>query len=168
MIEVDHWQTERLDVRPLEPADAHELFELLDDEVLHEFTGDAPLPRAELADRYERLAERVSPDGRQVWANWTLRRLPDGAAVGTLQATLPSGGPDAGPAEVAWVIGRVLQRQGYASEAAMSLVERLLAAGWEVVAHVHPAHVASQAVALRAGLRPTDVVIDGEVRYASR
>ncbi len=69
MIEADHWQTERLDVRPLEPADADEVFELLDDECLHEFTGDAPLPRAELAARYQRLAQRVSPDGRQVWAN---------------------------------------------------------------------------------------------------
>jgi RimJ/RimL family protein N-acetyltransferase len=168
VIEADHWQTERLDVRPLEPADADEVFELLDDVALHEFIGDAPLARDELAARYERLAQRISPDGRQVWANWTLRRLPDGPAVGTLQATLPSAGPDAGPAEVAWVIGRVFQRQGYAAEAAVSLVERLQAAGWEIVAHVHPAHLASQGVAVRAGLRPTEVVVDGEIRYASR
>ena len=168
MIEAESWQTARLDVRPLEPADADEVFSLLDDSALHEFTGDAPLPRAELVARYERLAQRLSPDGRQVWANWTLRRLPAGPAVGTLQATLPSAGPGAGPAEVAWVVGREFQRQGYASEAAASLVERLLAAGWQVVAHVHPEHRASQGVALRAGLRPTDVVVDGEIRYASR
>jgi hypothetical protein len=45
------------------------------------------------------------------------------------------------------------------------VVGRLRDAGWTVVAHVHPDHRASQGVARAAGLRPTDVVQDGEVRW---
>jgi RimJ/RimL family protein N-acetyltransferase len=64
-----------------------------------------------------------------------------------VQATLPAGGPTAGPAEVAWVVVRAAQGRGYAKEAAHSLVAVLQAAGWTVVAYIHPGHLASQRVA---------------------
>jgi RimJ/RimL family protein N-acetyltransferase len=83
-----------------------------------------------------------------------------------VQATLPAAGPAAGPAEVAWVVAREAQGKGYAKEAARSLVSRLQAAGWTVVAHIHPGHLASQGVARAAGLSPTGDVYDGEVRWA--
>jgi hypothetical protein len=38
-------------------------------------------------------------------------------------------------------------------------------AGWTVVAHVHPGHLASQRVASAAGLSPTTDVVDGETRW---
>jgi RimJ/RimL family protein N-acetyltransferase len=82
-----------------------------------------------------------------------------------VQATLPAGGPGAGPAEVAWVVIRAAQGRGYAKEAARSLVAVLQEAGWTVVAHIHPGHVASQRVARAAGLSPTTDVPDGEVRW---
>jgi RimJ/RimL family protein N-acetyltransferase len=90
-----------------------------------------------------------------------------GRAVGTVQATLPADGPAAGPAEVAWVVAQEAQGRGYAKEAARSLVARLQAAGWTVVAHIHPGHLASQGVARATGLSPTGDVHDGEVRWAS-
>ncbi|HEY5031848.1 MAG TPA: GNAT family N-acetyltransferase [Actinomycetes bacterium] len=168
-MEVDvGWQTARLTVEPIEPATADELFALLDDSALHRFTGDAPLGRDELRARYARLASRRSADGAEVWGNWVLRERGTGLAVGTLQATLPAGGPVAGPALVAWVIGTVAQGRGLASEAASSLVSRLSTEGWRVCADIHPGHAASQGVARRAGLLPTDEVVDGEIRYASR
>lgn len=34
-----------------------------------------------------------------------------------------------------------------------------------MIAHIHPEHAASHAVALRCGLRPADEVVDGEVRW---
>jgi RimJ/RimL family protein N-acetyltransferase len=159
------WTTSRLAVEPITSASAAELFDVLDDAALHAFTGGEPLALDELTARYARLAARSSPDGTQVWANWLLRTLADGRAVGTLQATMPSGGPSAGYAEVAWVVGTASQGQGLASEAAASLVDRLLRDGWTTVAHVHPDHVASQRVARAAGLAPTDVVHDGEIRW---
>jgi len=87
--------------------------------------------------------------------------------VGTVQATLPAGGPAAGPAEVAWVVVRAAQGRGYAREAARSLVAVLREAGWTVVAYIHPGHLASQRVAQAAGLSLTAGIRDGEMRWAS-
>jgi RimJ/RimL family protein N-acetyltransferase len=160
------WQTERLDLEPLEPVHAAELGPALNEASLHRFIGGAPLGTRELAARYETLAARRSPDGDQLWGNWALRVRQTGVAIGTVQATLPSDGPAAGPAEVAWVLAREAQGRGYAKEAARGLVARLQAAGWTVIAHIHPGHLASQGVARAAGLSPTRDVHDGEVRWA--
>jgi len=168
VIDLDRgWATERLDLEPLAVAHATELAPLLDDPSLHEFTGGAPLPAAALAGRYARLAARRSPDGSQLWGNWVMRVHASGAAAGVVQATLPAGGPTAGPAEVAWVVGRPAQGRGYASEAARSLVALLRDDGWTVVAHIHPGHLASQRVASAAGLSPTSDARDGETRWIS-
>jgi RimJ/RimL family protein N-acetyltransferase len=78
-----------------------------------------------------------------------------------VQATIRDAGRTA---HVAWVIGVDWQRQGFASEAAAALVEWLRAGGVdEVVAHIHPDHAASATVATRAGLQPTDDLVDGEL-----
>ena len=164
MIDLDSgWHTERLDLEPLTVAHAAELAPLLDDLRLHEFTGGAPASAAALADRYRRLEKRRSPAGNQGWGNWVMRVRATGRAAGTVQATLPTGGP----AEVAWVVAWEAQGRGYAKEAARSLVALLLADGWAVVAHIHPGHLASQGVARAAGLSPTGDVYDGEVRWVS-
>jgi RimJ/RimL family protein N-acetyltransferase len=161
------WRTDRLIVEPLTAAHAPELAPLLDDRCLHEFTGGAPLSAAALTARYARLAARRSPGGDQIWGNWVLRARVTGEAAGTVQATLPAGGPAAGPAEVAWVVVRAAQGRGYAKEAARSLVAALQAAGWTVVAHIHPGHLASQRVAQAAGLSLATGTRDGEMRWAS-
>ena len=166
MIDLDcGWSVERLDLEPLAVAHAAELAPLLDDAGLHEFTGGAPLSAAALAARFARLAVRRSPDGDRLWGNWVMRMRATGAVAGMVQATLPAGGPEAGPAEVAWVVVRAAQGRGYAKEAARSLVAVLQEAGWTVVAHIHPGHLASQRVARAAGLTPTTHVRDGEVRW---
>ena len=147
MVDLDRgWLTERLDLEPVTVAHAAELAPLLDDASLHAFTGGAPLSAAALAARFARLAVRRSPGGEQVWGNWVLRIRATGAVAGTVQATLPAGGPAAGPAEVAWVVVRAAQGRGYATEAARSLVAVLREAGWTVIAHIHPGHLACQRV----------------------
>ena len=128
------WQTEHLRLEPLVPAHAAELAPALDDVRLHQFTGGAPLSTDALTARYERLASRRSPDGTQFWGNWVLRSRETGTPVGTVQATLAAKGPDAGPAEVAWVVAPAAQGCGYAKEAARSLADRLVESGWSVVA----------------------------------
>ena len=168
VIDVDQgWRTDRLDLEPLTADHAAELAPVLDDAALHEFIGGAPLPAAALARRYARLAVRRSPEGRQLWGNWVMRVRDTGNAVGTVQVTMPTGGPSAGPAEVAWVVGVQAQGCGYAKEAACGLVAMLREAGWTVAAHIHPAHLASQKVARAAGLSPTEEVHDGEVRWVT-
>lgn len=62
-----------------------------------------------------------------------------------------------------------LRRCGYASEAAVALVGALVDAGvGRVVAHIHPGHAASEAVAQRCGLTPTEDFHDGERRWEWR
>ncbi|MFG2868321.1 GNAT family N-acetyltransferase [Streptomyces sp. NPDC048338] len=69
-------------------------------------------------------------------------------------------------AEIAWVVGTERQGRGLASEAARALVAWLGTQGVStVVAHVHPDHHASAAVAAAAGLSPTAGRQDGEVRW---
>jgi RimJ/RimL family protein N-acetyltransferase len=161
------WKTDRLIVEPLTAAHASEMHPVLADAALHTFIGGTPRSAGELEARYARLAVGRSADGTEIWGNWVLRLTAGGAAVGELQATLPAEGPSAGPALVAWVIGTSFQGSGYASEAAISLVDRLRRAGWSVAADIHPDHLASQRVARAAGLTPTEEIVDGEVRWSS-
>jgi RimJ/RimL family protein N-acetyltransferase len=138
---------------------------VLADPAIYAFIGGAPRSAAELEARYSRLAVGRSADGTEVWGNWVLRVTAIGAAAGELQATLPAAGPGAGPALVAWVLGTGFQGHGFASEAAISLVDRLRAAGWSVAADILPDHLGSQRVARAAGLTVTDQVVGGEQRW---
>jgi RimJ/RimL family protein N-acetyltransferase len=83
--------------------------------------------------------------------------------AGTVQATLSL---ELGDAALAWVIGSRFQGCGYAKEAAAGMAEWLVARGVRVlVAHVHPGHGASIAVARHLGIAATDEEVDGEVRW---
>ena len=140
---------------------------MFDDVALHAFTGGSPASADELRSRYARQVAGHSPDGGQGWLNWLLRRLDDGRLVGTVQATLHREA-DGLVAELAWVVATAAQGTGLAREAATAM------AGWlheqgvhRLVAHVHPDHAASMAVARALGLHPTGVVVDGEVRWSN-
>lgn len=150
----------RVELAPLTVEDAGDMVEVLGGDELYSFIGGSPPTLDELRARYAKLVAGRSPDGSQEWLNWIVRRVADGRAVGTAQATVVDGGRHA---EIAWVIGLAWQGQGYASEAATALVGWLDARGVSrVTAHVHPAHEASMAVARRAGLVPTEEFDDGE------
>ena len=159
--------TSRLVLRPIRVDDAAEMVVVLADPGLHEFTGGQPATPDELHSRYaDWVVGSGSPD--ELWLNWIVRRRSDEIAVGTLQATVEH--PDAAAAAfVAWTIGVPWQRQGYATEAAVALVDWLVDRGIEsIVAHVHPEHAASSAVAARAGLQRTSDSLDGEVVWRRR
>jgi RimJ/RimL family protein N-acetyltransferase len=152
--------SERLTLTPLVPADAGEMAEVLADEALYEFTGGAPVDAPQLRARYERM---TAGSGRvdETWLNWVVRRRSDDRPVGTVQATVVE--RDARTAWVAWVIGVPWQGQGFATEAARALVSWLGEQGVsEVLASVQPGHRASERVAARAGLAPTEQTVDGE------
>jgi RimJ/RimL family protein N-acetyltransferase len=153
--------TERLSLVPLRVEDAEEMAGVLGDKRLHQFIGGEPDTITALRGRYARLVAG-SPDPDEVWLNWVVRHRSDAQPMGTVQATvtMSDGGSTA---NVAWVIGVEWQKQGFASEAARALVGWLRRHGADnVVAHIHPDHRASAAVAMRAGLRPTDEQADGE------
>jgi RimJ/RimL family protein N-acetyltransferase len=155
----------RVALEPLTVSHAEEMAPLLDDPELYGFIGGQPLTIEELRHRYQRQATGRSADGNQRWCNWIVRRRHDARAVGTVQATIAGDGHDL-TAEVAWVIARGYQRNGYAREAAQVMIEWLLDRGADsVVAHIHPQHHASMAVARALGLTATTTVFDGEIRW---
>lgn len=132
---------------------------------LYRFTGGRPPDVRELRERYARQVKGRSPDGREVWRNWVARRRADGVAVGWIQATLTGSGMQC-TAELAWTIGADHQRLGYAREAAAVAMSALRAEGvTRFVAHVHPRHLASIAVARALGLVCTDRLYEGEVLW---
>ncbi|MFE2142462.1 GNAT family N-acetyltransferase [Streptomyces sp. NPDC059456] len=157
--------TGRLELSPLRVAHAGEMAVVLGDPALHGFIGGVPLSGDALRERYARL-EAGSPDPGVVWCNWVLRLRGEGRLVGTVQATVT---PAADTAEVAWVVGTPWQGRGFATEAARAVTAWLTAVPvGRLVAHVHPDHHASAAVAAACGFAPTPQVEDGEVRWEYR
>ncbi|MFI6153872.1 GNAT family N-acetyltransferase [Kitasatospora sp. NPDC051170] len=153
-------RSDRLDLPPIGPGHAEEMAAALDDPALYAFTGGAPATADELRVRYARLAAG-SPDPAEAWGNWALRLRGSGELVGYVQATVR---PDA--AELAWVVGTAWQGRGLATEAARTLLAHLTAGGvTTALAHVHPDHHASAAVARSLGLHPTPHTVDGETRW---
>ena len=156
--------TERLDLLPLRVEHAAEMAGVLSDPALHTFMGGSPESPVGLASRYERLVAGSS-DPTVSWCNWVISLRAERRLTGTVQATITS--DELGSvAEIAWVVGTRWQGRGIATEAAQGL------AGWlddrvhTLVAHIHPDHAASAAVAAACGLAPTDHVVDGEIRWS--
>jgi len=155
--------TPRLRLDPMGPADADELFAVLDDVALHLHTGGEPMSRPELERWITFVASGASPSGWETWCNWVIRRTGDNVLVGTGQATIVDD-----EASLAWVIGTAWQGSGYAKEAAAGMVAWLRAHGVSSLrANIHPDHGASKAVARSIGLTPTDEREAGEVVWRS-
>ena len=158
--------TERLRLLPLRIEYAVPMAEVLSDPRLYAFTGGEPPTVEVLEARYRRqLAGPDNPDNPdnvdEQWLNCVVEY--DGNLVGYVQATVIGS-----TAEIAWVIGTAWQGRGFAKEAAQGLVTWLRAQNaQEIVAHIHPDHTASAAVAAAIGLARTDVLEDGEYLWST-
>ncbi|MEO3869979.1 GNAT family N-acetyltransferase [Nonomuraea sp. B12E4] len=157
--------TRRLILRPLQVEHADEMVSVLGDPALHTFIGGAPADLDGLRARYTRLVAG-SPDPAVSWFNWVIELRDQACLAGTVQATL-SPSPPGVVAEIAWVVGTPWQGRGIATEAAAGLVAWLGEQQYvhTVIAHIHPDHRASAAVATAAGLAPTGESHDGEIRW---
>jgi RimJ/RimL family protein N-acetyltransferase len=145
--------TPRLDLEPLVPAHARELFEVLSDPALYRFIEERPpASLAALEARYRVLERRAPPDGRdEVWLNWACRERASGQIAGLVQATLVPGSP----ALLAYVFP--VQGRGLAREACREVV-RALFADWRqsaIEATVDPDNARS--IALLEALGFTEV-----------
>ena len=158
-------ETPRLTLEPLRESHAEEMAAVLDDPRLHEFIGGTPATVEELRARYARQVVGHSPDNEEGWLNWVIRVEDTGLAAGAVQATVRRTGSGV-CADVAWVVASPYQGRGIASEASGAMVEWLGNQGvQQLVALIHPDHTASANVARRLGMTPTDVLVDGEVRW---
>src|SRR4051812_9356013 len=104
-------RTDRLDLEPLRISHAAEAARTFADERLHTFTGGSPADEAALRDRYVRQLRGHSPDGRETWLNWMVRRRDTRELVGTVQATVTRDSAD-----IAWVVAVPHQGEGFARE----------------------------------------------------
>ncbi|MFI5609539.1 GNAT family N-acetyltransferase [Amycolatopsis sp. NPDC051903] len=157
-------RTQRLDLLPLHVEHADEMAAVLADPALHTFIGGTPDTPGALRSRYRRLTAG-SPDPGVSWLNWVIRHRGESCLTGTVQATVSCAGH--GPvAELAWVVGTPWQGRGIATEATRGLIASLdRQAVLTVIAHIHPEHRASAAVATAAGLTPSDERHEGEIRW---
>jgi RimJ/RimL family protein N-acetyltransferase len=158
-VTIEPLSSARLTLEPLTVDHADAMVGVLADPSLYEYTGGTPPDLADLSARYARQSVGQSADGSEQWLNWVV--VADDRPIGYVQATIVGT-----EAEIAWVVSPAHQGRGFATEAAAAMVDWLAAAGvTRLVAHVHPDHAASAGVAERLGLRPSDVVDEGEVRW---
>ncbi len=115
-------RTPRLTLEPLRAAHADALYPGLADAELWRYNdGGPPADPGALRERYRRLEARHSPDGRELWLNWVLRRGAD--CAGFVQATVAA---DRSGASIAYVVVREFQSAGLATEAAAALMRFLV------------------------------------------
>lgn len=146
-------RTTRLVLTPLETADAADMVNVLSDPALYAFTGGEPPTLDQLGERYRHQSMGCPHDG-ETWHNWILRL--DGTAIGYVQATVTGESAD-----LAWVVASPWQGFGYATEASVAMRNWLADKGVvRFIAHLHPDHSASIAIATKLGLHPTGELDD--------
>ena len=113
-------ETDRLTLEPLAAAHAEEMFAVLSDPAIYEFENQPPASVAALRERYRRWEARGSPDGREGWLNWAVRRR-GAELIGYVQATvLPTG-----RAGIAYEFNSRYWRRGYGREATQAMLAEL-------------------------------------------
>lgn len=157
-------RTDRLVLLPLLGEHAEEMASALSDPGLHTFIGGAPAAPHALRSHYERLVAGSS-DPDVSWCNWVIQLRDEACLTGTVQATISPYNSEH-IAEIAWVVGTPWQRRGIATEAVGGLITWLRQQPVHtIIAHIHPDHHASAAVATAGGLTPTNHWHEGEIRW---
>lgn len=146
-------------LRALTVSDAAAMVQVLADPSLYVFTGGTPPTVDELHRRYEIQTRGFSADGSETWLNFI---VVDGSSpAGYVQATITGD-----TAEIAWVIGAEFQGRGLGVTGARLLCSELASRGvHQILAHIHPDNAASEKIARKLGMKPTDIWQDGERRF---
>ena len=136
---------------PQLPAHAEAMFAVLTDLAQQTFGSAAPASLDALRQRFARLAEGWSPDGRQQWLNWVVM-LPDGNLAGYVQATI---GPDR-CASIGYELASPFWGRGIGTEAVGRMIDELVGpyAVQGLHASLHPDNLRSMRLLLRLGFEP--------------
>lgn len=145
-------ETERLALEPLQASHAPLLYPLLQAPEIYTYIPEEPPVSLEaLTKRYQKLAQRSSPDRQQLWLNWALRLRTRGQYLGYLQATIDT----SGTAEIAYVLAPIFWHHGYAREGCQRLL-KLLCEDYvvqTVAACIDTRNTASQQLVEKLGLQ---------------
>lgn len=157
---VPTFETERLFLRPWEPADVDFVFDLYSRPEVQRFIGQVPRvmkDRAEARERLERMIALHDP----VLGYWAVGRRQTGELIGTIPLKpIPASGPTepleaSGDIEIGWHLHPNAWGNGFATEAAARVLAHAFLSGLQrVVAVTNPANYASQAVCARIGMVP--------------
>jgi RimJ/RimL family protein N-acetyltransferase len=161
-------ETSRLRLIPLAIDGAEDLFPVLNDERLHEFTGEGHKTADEFEEWIELGRRRRSVDGSAVFLTWVIRLVPSEQPLGYCQATIH----DDASADVHIVVGTHYAGHGVATEAVDGMVRALrgpLGVG-ELRVHIHPENHVAQQLFARAGLHCSGMVdpVGDEVWFSPR
>jgi len=111
---------EGLTLEPQTAAHASEMFAVLSDPAIYEFEGRPPPSIEWLRDRYLKLESRRSPDGREQWLNWVIRR-PDSRLAGYVQASIHRDGHS----DIAYILSSDYWGKSYARRAVEAMISEL-------------------------------------------
>lgn len=138
-------------LEPQVEAHAAEMFEVLSDPAIYQYEGVPPPSVEKLAAGFRRKETRWSPDGREQWLNWVVRR-DSGALAGYVQATVHRDGV----ACVGYEFASRHWRQGVGSEAVRCMLDELrdTYAVHGVAAVLKTANFRSMGLLRKLGFRP--------------
>ncbi|MBN8555831.1 MAG: GNAT family N-acetyltransferase [Deltaproteobacteria bacterium] len=113
----------RIELEPIQPRHAKEMFEVLSPQEIYEFIPDTP-PKsvAALTERYQKLSLEKSPDGYQIWKNWVIRNIGADRLIGYIQATIDHKIKEA---DIVYVLHPASWGQGFAEEACRLMIADL-------------------------------------------
>jgi ribosomal-protein-alanine N-acetyltransferase len=111
-----------LALEPICDHHAEALFAGLSAPEAYQFIPQDPPSMESLAARYQLLAHGASPDGREIWLNWALRRHAS-EYIGFVQATVQR---DTRAALIAYQLFPGFWRQGYGREAVAAMLKYLI------------------------------------------
>jgi RimJ/RimL family protein N-acetyltransferase len=138
-------------LEPLCVAHAEAMFAVLGDAALYRYLDHPPPPSLEhLRTVYACLEARQSPDGREAWLNWAVRRTGE-PPFGFVQATVTER-----KAWVAYLLSRDQWGRGHATQAMQAVIEHLAASFGVTLcrATVEAQNVRSIRLLERLGFRP--------------
>ncbi|WP_312178338.1 GNAT family N-acetyltransferase [Arthrobacter sp.] len=149
--------TDRLLLRPWATGDADFVYDMYSRWEVQRYLGRVPRVLPDLAEALA-MIERWKGLDDPVHGIWAIERTQDRQLVGTLLLkSIPASGElplvPSGDTEIGWHLHPDFWGQGYATEAASTVLEMALASGLEqVVAVTNPANTASAQVCRRIGL----------------
>ena len=143
--------TPRLELRRTRVEDGAAMFEALRHSEMYRYVPHkTPSSIADVETRFARVIQETAPDRLDQWLNWTVWRRADGAPLGTVEATVSQHHS----ASIGYMFDPRVWGQGYATEAAASMIDHLRARGGLVFkAEIDIQNNASKAVMRRLGFR---------------